>query len=252
MPRGGGRISTNPAFVRPPPLRLERVQPDPGGVHAPPRPHRAGGQGRQAAEFQLSARCCCRCSRCTLAFGGDAEIRTLKGAEWVGGQVMPTGDALLSGYYLNELLLRLLARDDPHPGAVRRLCGRRAGAGERACRRTGCSRGCGRSSCCCCARSACCRAGRADRHAGAAGAGRATACVPEGGLVLAADGEGQPGRRAVAGAAGALDDRRPSRHAARSRRHAPELKPQLRALLHYHCGVSTLRTRQLMMDLQAL
>ena len=28
---------------------------------------------------------------------------------------MPSGDALLSGYYLNELLLRLLARDDPHP-----------------------------------------------------------------------------------------------------------------------------------------
>src|SRR3954453_10920333 len=50
-----------------------------------------------------------------LSFGGDAEIRTLKGAEWVGGQVMPTGDALLSGYYLNELLIRLLARDDPHP-----------------------------------------------------------------------------------------------------------------------------------------
>src|ERR1700756_2150681 len=50
-----------------------------------------------------------------VALGGEAEIRTLKGAEWVGGQVMPTGDALLSGYYLNELLLRLLARDDPHP-----------------------------------------------------------------------------------------------------------------------------------------
>ena len=43
-----------------------------------------------------------------VAFGGDAEIRTLRAAEWVGGQVMPTGDALLSGYYLNELLLRLL------------------------------------------------------------------------------------------------------------------------------------------------
>jgi DNA repair protein RecO (recombination protein O) len=28
---------------------------------------------------------------------------------------MPTGEALLSGYYLNELLLRLTARDDPHP-----------------------------------------------------------------------------------------------------------------------------------------
>jgi len=36
----------------------------------------------------------------------------LKGAEWQGGHVMPTGDALMSGYYLNELLLTLLARDD--------------------------------------------------------------------------------------------------------------------------------------------
>ena len=50
-----------------------------------------------------------------LGFGGDGEIRTLKSAEWVGGHVMPTGEALLSGYYLNELLLRLLPRDDPHP-----------------------------------------------------------------------------------------------------------------------------------------
>ena len=49
-----------------------------------------------------------------VTFGGDAEIRNLKGAEWVGGHVMPTGDALLSGLYLNELLMRLLARDDPH------------------------------------------------------------------------------------------------------------------------------------------
>jgi hypothetical protein len=31
-----------------------------------------------------------------------------------------------------------------------------------------------------------------------------------------------------------------------------ELKPQLRTLLHYHCGVKTLRTRQMMMDLQSL
>ena len=51
----------------------------------------------------------------TLAGDGTADIHTLKGAEWVGGHVMPTGDALLSGMYLNELLLRLLARADPHP-----------------------------------------------------------------------------------------------------------------------------------------
>ncbi|MDH5205504.1 MAG: DNA repair protein RecO, partial [Hylemonella sp.] len=31
-----------------------------------------------------------------------------------------------------------------------------------------------------------------------------------------------------------------------------ELKPQLRLLLHYHCGVGTLRSRQLMMDIQNL
>ena len=33
---------------------------------------------------------------------------------------------------------------------------------------------------------------------------------------------------------------------------AAELKPQLRALLQYHCGSPTLRTRQLMIDLQSL
>jgi DNA repair protein RecO (recombination protein O) len=33
---------------------------------------------------------------------------------------------------------------------------------------------------------------------------------------------------------------------------AAELKPQLRTLLQYHCGSPTLRTRQLMIDLQAL
>ena len=50
-----------------------------------------------------------------LSFGGDADIRMLRSAEWIGGHIMPTGERLLSGYYLNELLLRLLARDDPHP-----------------------------------------------------------------------------------------------------------------------------------------
>ncbi|WP_180682417.1 DNA repair protein RecO [Tepidicella baoligensis] len=50
-----------------------------------------------------------------LGWGGDAEVRTLKAAHWQGGQLMPQGDALLAGYYLNELLLKLLARDDPHP-----------------------------------------------------------------------------------------------------------------------------------------
>lgn len=50
-----------------------------------------------------------------LSWGGDAEIRNLKSAEWAGGLVMPRGEALLSGYYANELLMRLLAREDAHP-----------------------------------------------------------------------------------------------------------------------------------------
>ncbi len=50
----------------------------------------------------------------SISYSGDAEVHTLKGAEWQGGLTMPTGDALLSGYYLNELMMKLLARDDPH------------------------------------------------------------------------------------------------------------------------------------------
>lgn len=44
----------------------------------------------------------------------DAEVHTLRAAEWAGGAPMPRGAALFSGFYLNELLLRLLARQDPH------------------------------------------------------------------------------------------------------------------------------------------
>lgn len=43
------------------------------------------------------------------------EVQLLRSAEWTGGRPMPTGAALWSGFYLNELLLRLLARHDPHP-----------------------------------------------------------------------------------------------------------------------------------------
>lgn len=46
--------------------------------------------------------------------GEDAEVHTLRSVEWAGGAAMPGGGALFSGFYLNELLLRLLARQDPH------------------------------------------------------------------------------------------------------------------------------------------
>ncbi|MDL5032913.1 DNA repair protein RecO [Pelomonas sp. APW6] len=46
----------------------------------------------------------------------ETEVQTLRTAEWAGGHTLPTGAALFAGYYLNELLLKLLARQDPHPG----------------------------------------------------------------------------------------------------------------------------------------
>jgi DNA repair protein RecO (recombination protein O) len=45
-----------------------------------------------------------------------AEILNLRGAEWAGGAPLLGAPVLLSAYYLNELLLKLLARQDPHPG----------------------------------------------------------------------------------------------------------------------------------------
>jgi DNA repair protein RecO (recombination protein O) len=50
-----------------------------------------------------------------LGWSGKAEMRTLTGAEWVGGMLPLEKSALLCGFYLNELLVKLLARDDPHP-----------------------------------------------------------------------------------------------------------------------------------------
>lgn len=49
-----------------------------------------------------------------LSWSGKAELRTLMRAEWQGGQAPLTGLALICGFYLNELLLKFLARDDPH------------------------------------------------------------------------------------------------------------------------------------------
>ena len=44
----------------------------------------------------------------------SSDVQNLRGAEWAGGAAMLTGAALFSGFYLNELLMKLLARHDPH------------------------------------------------------------------------------------------------------------------------------------------
>ncbi len=190
----------------------------------------------------------------TLSGDGLADIHTLKGAEWVGGHVMPTGDALLSGMYLNELLLRLLARADAHAalfdayaGVVRVLASEHGDALEAVLRSFELLllREIGLLP-------------SLDAQTMTLEPLRATTrytLVPEGGLRAASSGD----RVALSGSQwqalqAALDSSTAS-YTATLRACAPvaaELKPQLRALLQYHCGSPTLRTRQLMMDLQSL
>ncbi|MBH2042186.1 MAG: DNA repair protein RecO [Comamonadaceae bacterium] len=189
----------------------------------------------------------------TLTGDGTADIHTLKGAEWVGGHVMPTGDALLSGLYLNELLLRLMARADPHAalfdayaGVVRVLASEHGDALEPVLRSFELL---------------------LLREIGLLPSLDAQTMtlaplqpdtrytlVPEGGLRAASTSD----RAGLLGSQWktlqrALDDA--ASYTATLRACAPvaaELKPQLRALLQYHCGSPTLRTRQLMIDLQSL
>jgi len=194
-----------------------------------------------------------------LAWGGDAEIRTLKSAEWGGGLVMPTGEALLSGHYANELLMRLLAREDAHPrlfDAYAALVHVLASGQAEAVVASGL---------------------RAFellllREAGHLPALRAQTLtfaplaltapyrlVAEGGLRAAHDDDHGAW---LAGAqwlllADALDDDAPLTATLHAVAALPgearaALRQQLRELLHYHCGIGTLRTRQLMMDLQSL
>jgi DNA repair protein RecO (recombination protein O) len=47
-------------------------------------------------------------------WSGKQELKTMHGLEWGGGLLLLQGEALMCGFYLNELLLRLLPREDPH------------------------------------------------------------------------------------------------------------------------------------------
>lgn len=50
-----------------------------------------------------------------ISWSGRGELATLTGCEPNGALVRLDGARVLSGFYLNELLLRLLHRHDPHP-----------------------------------------------------------------------------------------------------------------------------------------
>ena len=193
-------------------------------------------------------------------FGGDAEIRTLKSAEWQGQHMMPTGDSLLSGYYLNELVLTLLAREDPHPALFDVYAQTVAVLASESS-----------------SQSLILQAALRTwellllREVGflpplnvqtltlqPLHAETAYHLVPEGGLQIAKPHAPSKNRASLLGAQwaelhAALNDARPfqaSLPVCATLNAA--LKSQLRALLHHHCGVKALRTRQMMMDIHNL
>jgi DNA repair protein RecO (recombination protein O) len=188
-----------------------------------------------------------------LSYGGEAEIRTLKSAEWMGGHVMPTGEALLSGYYLNELLLQLLARDDPHPAlfdvyanVVRVLASEHDEVLQAALRTFELLllREIGLLP----------RLDHQTLTLAPLEADTFYTLVPEGGLRARSEGDrGGLGGAQWLGLQRTLETGAPFTDTLRACAAVMnELKPQLRALLQYHCGGGTLRTRQLMVDLQSL
>jgi DNA repair protein RecO (recombination protein O) len=186
------------------------------------------------------------------ASGEDVrEVQNLRGAEWTGGSAMLTGAALFNGFYLNELLLKLLARHDPHAelfdayaATIAALGASEAGAQaalrafeivllreigllpdlatETATRRP-------------------------------VDAGERYRLLADAGVVAApgsTDGTTSGATLAAMQAAltgGELADLQ--QVAARS---LAELRPILRAQLAYHLGTDTLRTRQVMLDAQSL
>ena len=182
---------------------------------------------------------------------GDADVHTLRSAEWAGGAPAPGGAALFSGFYLNELLMKLLARHDAHPALFDAYAATlpRLGAAEDP-------------------------AVQAALRAFELILLREIGLLPELSVVTATQQAVDPtrdhGLHAEAGVAFAHGDEGALRgstllaleqalsrgdHAALVQASAiqlPALRVALRAMLHYHLGSPVLRTRQVMLDLQKI
>ena len=187
-----------------------------------------------------------------LAGDGAGDIHTLKGAEWVGGHVMPTGDAAVGPVPQRTAAAPAGAADahaglfDVYAGVVRVLASEHGDALEPVLRSFELLllRDLGLLPT---------LDAETATLANLRPEGRYT-LVAEGGLRTAS----QADRASLAGSQWralqkALDEA--ASYTATLRACAPvaaELKPQLRAVLQYHCGSPVLRTRQLMMDLQSL
>ena len=179
------------------------------------------------------------------------EVQTLRGADWAGGAAMLTGAALFSGFYLNELLMKLLARQDAHPllfdAYAQTLPALRGGDDTQV---------------------------QSALRAFEVTLLQQIGVLPDLSLVTltldAVDPEGRYGLRTEVGVTAARPDETSVSGAmlvgmqaallhgsVSALQHAcagalPEWRSLLRGLLHYHLGSSVLRTRQVMLGLQSL
>jgi DNA repair protein RecO (recombination protein O) len=183
--------------------------------------------------------------------GETIDVHTLRSAEWAGGQPMLSGAALFSGFYMNELLMKLLGRDDPQPALFDAYAatlpavaagGDAEEAGLRAfelvlLREIGVLPELSSTT-----------ADGAPVQPDAAYLVRADAGVwrVQGG----ADGGVSGATLQAVDAALSHDDLAALQAACGSE--LPALKQQLRGLLHYHLGSPHLRSRQVMLDVQRL
>jgi DNA repair protein RecO (recombination protein O) len=196
--------------------------------------------------------------RLHVSLGRDAagdesrEVQTLRAADWAGGHAMLTGPALFSGFYVNELLMKLLARHDPHPklfdayGETVAALGAADDAATQAALRA--------------FEIVLLREIGLLPDLAIETASRRPVVAARRYLVVAESGvvESEGGRDATASGAtlAALEtalaggDLRTLQRAAADA--LAELRPLLRAQLHYHLGTSQLRTRQVMIEAQAL
>jgi DNA repair protein RecO (recombination protein O) len=185
--------------------------------------------------------------------GEGGEILTLRAAEYAGaGAVLPPA-RLMSGFYLNELLLKLLARGDAHEAlfdayadTLQALAqGPSEGQDEAALRafelvllrQTGVLPELDRNT----------------QTQAALNPQRAYVLRPETGLVLAdASDDNALAAPLCLALERALGDRPMAALRAACQADLPGLRQQLRPLLHYHLGSPQLRTRQVMLEVRRL
>ena len=180
-----------------------------------------------------------------------SEVQNLRSAEWVGGAAMLTGAALFSGFYLNELLMKLLARQDPHPQlfdvyaqTLPMLAADEELAVQAALRafelrllqEVGLLPDLSLST-------LTVEEVQPQRH---------YAVLPEAGVTDARAGDPRIAGAALIGLQAALTHGSLPALQQACAQALPELKTMLRTLLHYHLGTPMLRTRQLMIDVQSL